>query len=134
MASANFKPLQILSDSDTDYDCDHSNAGSELSNSIFKSYLESSLSSSLTAVDLSKIQSFVTTSSSSALSCLICLECIRLSDPTWSCSSLCFSIFHLLCIQSSDLSATRAATRLPMIAETTSDQATWHCPKCRSPY
>lgn len=139
-AAGNQQP-PLLSDSDTDSDCDQSNAGSDLSNSIFKSYFDftSSSPSSVTAVDLAKIKSFIASSSSSALSCLICLERIRLSDPTWSCSSLCFSIFHLVCIQSwarqsSDLAAARAATRLPISAETASDQAIWHCPKCRSNY
>ncbi|TYI78267.1 hypothetical protein E1A91_D06G199200v1 [Gossypium mustelinum] len=136
-----------FSDSDLDSDSDSENfqVGSDLSNSIFKTYLEfsssssSSSSSSITAVDLSKIQSFLTSSSSGALSCLICLERIRPSDPTWSCSSLCFAVFHLLCIQSwarqsSDLSAARAAARLPITAETAAKQATWNCPKCRSSY
>ncbi|XWS56730.1 hypothetical protein CRYUN_Cryun09bG0110600 [Craigia yunnanensis] len=130
--------------SDSDSDSENFYIGSDLSNSIFKTYLEfssssSSSSSSITAVDLSKIQSFLNSSSSGALSCLICLERIRSSDPTWSCSSLCFALFHLLCIQSwarqsSDLSAARAAARLPITAETAAKQATWNCPKCRSSY
>ncbi|XVE52496.1 hypothetical protein DITRI_Ditri02bG0126600 [Diplodiscus trichospermus] len=132
-----------LSDSDSDSDSENFHVGSDLSNSIFKTYLEfsssSSSSSSITAVDLSKIQSFLTSSSSGALSCLICLERIRPSDPTWSCSSLCFALFHLFCIQSwarqsSDLSAARAAARLPITAEVAAKQATWNCPKCRSSY
>ncbi|KAE8724350.1 NF-X1-type zinc finger protein NFXL2 [Hibiscus syriacus] len=82
------------------------------------------------------IQSFLNSSSSGALSCLICLERIRPSDPMWSCTSLCFTLFHLLCIQSwarqaSDLSAARAAARLPITA---AKQATWNCPKSRSSY
>ncbi|KAE8714837.1 NF-X1-type zinc finger protein NFXL2 [Hibiscus syriacus] len=132
-----------FSDSDTDSDSENFQVGADLSNSIFKAYLDfsssSSSSSSITSVDLSKIQSFLNSSSSGALSCLICLERIRPSDPTWSCSSLCFALFHLLCIQSwarqaSDLSAARAAARLPITAETAAKQATWNCPKCRSSY
>ncbi|OMO50111.1 Zinc finger, NF-X1-type [Corchorus capsularis] len=145
---ANYQPPQPsqppFSDSDSDSDSDNFHIGSDLSNSIFKTYLEfssssSSSSSSITPADLSKIQSFLTSSSSGALSCLICLERIRNSDPTWSCSSLCFTLFHLICIQSwarqaSDLSAARAAARLPITAETAAKQATWNCPKCRSSY
>lgn len=91
--------------SDSDSNSDDENGGSEslrhldLSDSIFKAYFEFTGRSTTTA-DLSKIQSFLTSSSSGALSCLICLERIRLSDPTWSCSSLCFAVFHLFCIQS----------------------------------
>ncbi|XP_022742209.1 NF-X1-type zinc finger protein NFXL2 isoform X2 [Durio zibethinus] len=135
----NYDTPSPFSDSDSDSDSENFHVGSDLSNSIFKTYLEFSSSSSITAVDLSKIQSFLTSSSSGALSCLICLERIRPSDPTWSCSSLCFALFHLLCIQSwarqsSDLSAARAAARLPITAETAAKQATWNCPKCRSSY
>ncbi|EOY17775.1 Sequence-specific DNA binding transcription factor isoform 1 [Theobroma cacao] len=148
-ATANYHPpppsQPPLSDSDSDSDTDNFHIGSDLSNSIFKAYLEfsssssSSSSSSITAVDLSKIQSFLTSSSSGALSCLICLERIRPSDPTWSCSSLCFALFHLFCIQSwarqsSELSAARASARLPITAEVAAKQATWNCPKCRFSY
>lgn len=135
---------QPISDSDSDSDGDHGRTGSEtlrhadLSNSIFRAYFETtsnSIQSSPSTTDLAKIQSFLTSSSSGALSCIICLERIKRSDPTWSCSSLCFSVFHLICIQSwarqaSDLSALRA-TRLPISPELA---ATWNCPKCRFQY
>ncbi|KAL0003377.1 hypothetical protein SO802_017158 [Lithocarpus litseifolius] len=131
--------------SDSDSDSDHGLTGSssllhaDLSNSIFKSYLEFTNQSSPSASDLSKIQSFLTSSSSGALSCLICLERIKPSHPTWSCSSLCFAVFHLACIQSwsrqsSDLSAARATTRLPISSQHASDISTWNCPKCRVQY
>ncbi|XP_050250780.1 NF-X1-type zinc finger protein NFXL2 [Quercus robur] len=131
--------------SDSDSDSDHGHTGSssllhaDLSNSIFKSYLEFTNQSSPSASDLSKIQSFLTTSSSGALSCLICLERIKPSHPTWSCSSLCFAVFHLACIQSwsrqsSDLSAARATTRLPISSQHASEISTWNCPKCRVQY
>ncbi|KAG5146825.1 hypothetical protein JHK84_032368 [Glycine max] len=134
-------PPPPLSDSDSD-DCggDSSSSAplrhSDLSDSIFKPYLELSGHS---GADLSKIQSFLTSSSAGALSCLICLERIKPSDPTWSCSSLCFAVFHLFCIQSwarqaSDLAAARAATRLPISPATASASALWNCPKCRSEY
>lgn len=143
MTSANDHPPPPLSDSDTDSDTGQSSSEllrhTDLSDSIFKSYFEFTGQSSVTAADLSKIQSFLTSSSSGALSCLICLERIRPSDPTWSCTSLCFSVFHIVCIQSwarqaSDLSAARAATRLPITADKAAESATWNCPKCRAEY
>ncbi|KAJ0046280.1 hypothetical protein Pint_06519 [Pistacia integerrima] len=133
----------LLSDSDTDSDNGHTESFPDLSNSILKPYLESTNNQSSFATssspDLSKIQSFLNSSSSGALSCLICLERIRPSDPTWHCSSLCFSLFHLICIQSwarqsSDLSAALAASRLPITAEKAAESSTWNCPKCRSQY
>ncbi|BAT86437.1 NF-X1-type zinc finger protein [Vigna angularis] len=133
-------PPTVLSDSDSDADGlssgTEAHRHSDLSDSIFKPYLEFSGHS---GADLSKIQSFLTSSSAGALSCLICLERIKPSDPTWSCSSLCFAVFHLICIQSwarqaSDLAAARAATRLPISTATASDTALWNCPKCRSEY
>ncbi|KAB1217733.1 NF-X1-type zinc finger protein NFXL2 [Morella rubra] len=144
MTSTNDHHKRPLSDSDSDSDSDieYDKAGSELlrhadlSNSIFKAYFESTNQSSVSTADLSKIQSFLTSSSSGALSCLICLERIKRLDATWSCSSLCFAVFHLICIQSwgrqaSDLSAARAATRLPVSPELASS---WNCPKCRVQY
>lgn len=131
--------------SDSDTDSDQSQSGSEhvrhsdLSDSIFRSYLEFTGRSSATNTDLSKIQSFLTSSSSGALSCLICLERIRPAHPTWSCTSVCFSVFHLICIQSwarqaSDLSALRASTRLPISAQKAAEVSLWNCPKCRVEY
>ncbi|CAL1387580.1 unnamed protein product [Linum trigynum] len=135
---------------DSDSDSDHSQSGesnsarrhTDLSNSIFKSYFDltaTTTSASPSPHDLSKIQSFLNSSSSGALSCLICLERIRPSDPTWSCGSLCFDVFHLLCIQSwarqaSDLAALRASTRLPITSQKADETAIWNCPKCRSAY
>ncbi|KAG4920226.1 hypothetical protein JHK86_049039 [Glycine max] len=134
-------PPPLLSDSDSDSDGGDSSSSaplrhSDLSDSIFKPYLELSGHS---GTDLSKIQSFLTSSSAGALSCLICLERIKPSDPTWSCSSLCFAVFHLFCIQSwarqaSDLAAARAVTRLSISSASASDTALWNCPKCRSEY
>ncbi|CAK9171785.1 unnamed protein product, partial [Ilex paraguariensis] len=120
------------SDSDSDTATTSNHGHTDLSNTIFKSYIEITGQSS---PDLSKIQSFLTSSRSGALSCLICLERIRPSDPTWSCSSRCFAVLHLLCIQSwarqsSDLSAARAAAR----AASVDDHSFWHCPKCRIEY
>lgn len=132
-----------FSDSDSDSDHGHTSSSSllhaDLSDSIFKSYLEFTNQSSPSASDLSKIQSFLTSSSSGALSCLICLERIKPSHPSWSCSSLCFAVFHLACIQSwsrqsSDLSAARATTRLPISSQHASEISTWNCPKCRVQY
>ncbi|EXB88390.1 NF-X1-type zinc finger protein NFXL2 [Morus notabilis] len=134
-----------ISDSDADSDDGRPESQrarhADLSASIFRAYFEFSgrSSSATTPTDLSKIQSFLTSSSSGALSCLICLERIRPSDPTWSCTSLCFAVFHLLCIQSwarqaSDLAALRASTRLPIDPGKASELSLWNCPKCRSDY
>ncbi|XP_061975548.1 NF-X1-type zinc finger protein NFXL2 [Populus nigra] len=134
-----------FSDSDSDSDSDTTNSqnqhSADLTNSIFKSYFEHANHQSLqpTQHDLTKIKSFLTSSSSGALSCLICLERIKTSDPTWSCTSLCYAVFHLICIQSwarqaSDLSALRASTRLPISSDKAAESSTWNCPKCRSDY
>lgn len=130
-----------MSSSDSDSDHPHQLNYADLSSSIFKAYLDHHGSSgqSPTTHDLVKIQSFLTSSSSGAVSCLICLERIRLSDPTWSCTSLCYAVFHLFCIQSwarqaCDLSAARFASRLPVSAEQAASSASWNCPKCRSEY
>ncbi|GAB2288357.1 NF-X1-type zinc finger protein nfxl2 [Dionaea muscipula] len=150
MSTATQPPVCISSDSD--YDSDTGTAvpsacnlrHTDLSNTIFKAYLElhgqnSTSSSPFLSLDLAKIQSFLNSSSSGALSCLICLERIKPTDPTWSCTSLCFSVFHLICIQSwarqaSSLSAARAATRLPISAEKAAEDSVWNCPKCRFEY
>ncbi|KAL1808985.1 hypothetical protein ACET3Z_025975 [Daucus carota] len=137
-------PLRSPSDSD---DSDHDSSTStsinplrhaDLSSTIFRSYIEISGNSS---PDLTKIQSFLTSSRAGALSCLICLERIKPIDPTWSCTSRCFDVFHLLCIQSwarqsSDLASARASTRLPISASVAASDthAIWNCPKCRSEY
>ncbi|RVW42278.1 NF-X1-type zinc finger protein NFXL2 [Vitis vinifera] len=147
MASRTHQPPPLSLSSDSDTDSEGNSGGVEtlrhgdLSDSIFKSYIQITGRSS---PDLSKIQSFLTSSRSGALSCLICLERIRPSDPTWSCTSGCFAVFHLICIQSwarqaSDLSASRATARLsadlfPAAAAKAIEDAAWHCPKCRFEY
>ncbi|KAK3022801.1 hypothetical protein RJ639_046903, partial [Escallonia herrerae] len=130
-----------LSSSDSDSDADATDGAAEnhrhtdLSAAIFRSYTDIAGASSAPP-DLAKIQSFLTSSRSGALSCLICLERIRPSDPTWSCTSLCFAVFHLVCIQgwarqASDLSAARAVSRAAVSPD---HLAFWNCPKCRSNY
>jgi hypothetical protein len=111
-----FSDSDSYSDSDSDTTNSQNQHSADLTNSIFKSYFEHANHQSLqpTQHDLTKIKSFLTSSSSGALSCLICLERIKTSDPTWSCTSLCYAVFHLICIQSwarqaSDLSALRAS-------------------------
>ncbi|XP_057476794.1 NF-X1-type zinc finger protein NFXL2 isoform X1 [Actinidia eriantha] len=127
MTSSTHRPAPLpSSDSDADSDTSPTAADlrhTDLSATIFRSYLEITGRSS---PDLTKIQSFLTSSRSGALSCLICLERIRPSDPTWSCTERCFAVFHLLCIQgwarqSSLVAAARAASL-------------WNCPKCRIEY
>lgn len=133
-------PQQLISDSDSDSGSDsdnHQHRHNDLSNSIFKAYLDCHSSSSPSSIDLAKIQSFLASSSSGAVSCLICLERIKRTDPTWSCTSLCFAVFHLFCIQSwarqcLDLQAARAVTRPS--SNPTEPEAAWNCPKCRSSY
>ncbi|CAH8389750.1 unnamed protein product [Eruca vesicaria subsp. sativa] len=124
------------SDSGSDSDNNHHNRHNDLSNTIFKAYLDCHSSSpSPSSIDLSKIQSFLSSSSSGAVSCLICLERIKRTDPTWSCTSSCFDVFHLFCIQGwarqcLDVQAVLAVTR-PSSTET---EPVWNCPKCRSTY
>ncbi|KAM7499374.1 hypothetical protein LguiA_023788 [Lonicera macranthoides] len=131
-------PLSSDSGSDSDTNATDNLRHTDLSDTIFRSYIEITGGSS---PDLVKIQSFLTSSRSGALSCLICLERIRPSDPTWSCTSRCYAVFHLLCIQSwarqsSDLAAARAATRLPITPSraASDDHSIWNCPKCRIEY
>ncbi|GJN37414.1 hypothetical protein PR202_gb26367 [Eleusine coracana subsp. coracana] len=74
--------------------------------------------------DLSKVGIFLSSAARRrSPPCLICFDPIRLSDPVWSCSSSCFAILHLPCIQSW---AHQSATAAP--------SPTWGCPKCRFPY
>ncbi|XP_073122332.1 NF-X1-type zinc finger protein NFXL2 [Henckelia pumila] len=135
----------LLSDSDSDPDSSSPTNSSahhrhtDLSSSIFQSYIShsNSVNHGQLDQDLVKIQSFLTSSRSGALSCLICLERIKPTDPTWSCSSRCFAIFHLLCIQSwahqsTTLAASRAALRAAVIPDENS--FVWPCPKCRIEY
>lgn len=103
----------------------------DLTSSVLQSYTSLSGERDLSP-DLAKIRSFLLSSRSGALSCLICLERIRPTDPTWSCSASCSAVFHLLCIQSwaraaSSLSAERAASRGAQLSF-------WNCPKCRFEY
>ncbi|GFP87793.1 nf-x1-type zinc finger protein nfxl2 [Phtheirospermum japonicum] len=129
----------ISSDSDSDSSPSHSSANHrhpDLSSSIFQSYLSHSSSHDHNH-DLTKIQSFLASSRSGALSCLICLERIKPTDPTWSCSSRCFAIFHLICIQSwaqqsTTLAASRASSRAAVVPDDNS--LVWPCPKCRVEY
>ncbi|KAH9620000.1 hypothetical protein KSS87_005491 [Heliosperma pusillum] len=136
------QPSQPLSSDSSDYDSDNTTRRHvDLSNTIFKAYLEihGHDSSTSSPHDLSKIQSFLNSSTSGALSCLICLERIKPVDPTWSCGGSCFAVFHLHCIQSwaqqsTSLAASRALTRLPISPELAADTSVWNCPKCRFEY
>ncbi|KAL5975027.1 hypothetical protein ACLOJK_031703 [Asimina triloba] len=147
MASASLPqpPLSFSDDSDTDgSSCSGNEAASKsahtasLEDSIFRAYLQTLGSSS--QADLSKIRAFLLSSRAGALSCLICLERIRTSDPVWSCSPGCHAVFHLFCIQSwarqaSALDAERAAARLSRdYFPSAAVSSNWHCPKCRAVY
>ncbi|KAL1535523.1 NF-X1-type zinc finger protein nfxl2 [Salvia divinorum] len=147
LSSAAQPPQHLSSDSDSDSDADSSSLSHshqrhpDLSSSIFQSYLSHSSSRSTGDdhhhQDLIKIQSFLTSSRAGGLSCLICLERIKPTDPTWSCSSRCFAIFHLLCIQSwAHQSTTLAASRASARAAVAPDESSlvWACPKCRVEY
>ena len=98
-------------------------------NPVFSAYLQASGASA----DLAKIRTFLASSrKSSFVSCLICLERIRPSDPSWSCISGCYDLFHLLCIQSwarQSSSAPPSSSRPSLTVSTD-----WHCPKCRLNY
>uniref|UniRef100_A0A803M3T6 NF-X1-type domain-containing protein n=1 Tax=Chenopodium quinoa TaxID=63459 RepID=A0A803M3T6_CHEQI len=133
----------------SDYDSDtvpnssaHQLRHVDLSNTIFKAYLEingQDSSSSPQSLDLTKIQSFLNSSSSGALSCLICLERIKSTDPTWSCNGFCFAVFHLQCIQnwaqqSTALAASRASPyrlRPRLILRCAEICHNDECPPCR---
>ncbi|KAE9465208.1 hypothetical protein C3L33_02889, partial [Rhododendron williamsianum] len=133
MSSPTRSPPDSDADSDTSSPTSSSLRHPDLSSTIFRSYTDHS------SPDLSKIQSFLTSSRSGALSCLICLDPIRPSHPTWSCLSGCHAVFHLPCIQSwarqsSDLSSSRAASRLPISASKADEISLWSCPKCRLDY
>ena len=70
------------------------------------------------------------------ISCLICLERVRASDPIWSCRRGCHGILHLLCIQAwarqtKGGGGGGGGSRGGSEAQST---ATWHCPKCRADY
>ncbi|KNA19650.1 hypothetical protein SOVF_059390 [Spinacia oleracea] len=148
--STTINQSQSPSSDTSDYDSDTAASSAaylrhaDLSTTIFKAYLEtnghdSTSSSSPQSLDLIKIQSFLNSSSSGALSCLICLERIKSTDPTWSCNGFCFSVFHLQCIQqwaqqSTSQAALRALTRLPISAQTAAETSVWNCPKCRFEY
>ncbi|KAG6393535.1 hypothetical protein SASPL_147778 [Salvia splendens] len=146
LSSAAHPPQHLSSDSDSDSSSpSHSHQRHpDLSSSIFQSYLSHSSSRTTTTAaddlhhqDLIKIQSFLTSSRAGGLSCLICLERIKPTDPTWSCSSRCFAIFHLLCIQSwAHQSTTLAASRASARAAVAPDESSlaWPCPKCRVEY
>ncbi|KAL8050211.1 hypothetical protein ABFX02_06G068000 [Erythranthe guttata] len=141
MSSSAVQP-SFSSDSDSDTSSPSSSSThhrhADLSSSIFQSYLShSSYPHNDRNQDLIKIQSFLTSSRSGALSCLICLERIKPTDPTWSCSSSCFALFHLLCIQSwanqsINLAASRASLRAAVVPDENS--LVWPCPKCRVEY
>ncbi|CAA2958365.1 NF-X1-type zinc finger NFXL2 [Olea europaea subsp. europaea] len=125
----------LSSDSDNDSPT-HDHHHVDHSSSIFQSYLSHSSTVSTSQHDLIKIQSFLISSRSGALSCLICLERIKPTDPTWSCTSRCFALFHLLCIQSwahqsTTLATLRATSRAAIPDE---NSIVWPCPKCRVDY
>ncbi|XP_073001752.1 NF-X1-type zinc finger protein NFXL2 isoform X1 [Typha latifolia] len=100
---------------------------SALEDSILSAYLEISGGNHRNSPDLSKIRSFLSSSSRRSTSCLICLDPIRHSDPIWSCSSSCHAIFHLPCIH---LWSTQSLQK-PNSSFPPTD---WPCPKCRLSY
>ncbi|MQL88742.1 hypothetical protein Taro_021316 [Colocasia esculenta] len=143
MASAAFPPLTSLSvpaDAALFSDSDASSSGGEepyeqvaaVEDSVLSAYLRASGHSS-DRQDLAKIRSFLASScKGSFVACLICLERIRPTDPAWSCSSGCYALFHLLCIQSwaRQCSSVPPSSSRPLPAS----PANWHCPKCRLNY
>nr|CAB3476177.1 unnamed protein product [Digitaria exilis] len=96
------------------------------SDSATASVVSAYLSVAGEGADLSKVGIFLSSAARRrSPPCLICFDPIRPSDPVWSCSSSCFAILHLSCIQSwAHQSASGAAVPCP----------TWGCPKCRFAY
>ncbi|KAI5070208.1 hypothetical protein GOP47_0014551 [Adiantum capillus-veneris] len=58
---------------------------------------------------LAKIRDLLVASKLKAISCLICLEKVRNSDPIWHCTAGCHAIYHLICIQAWAGEACKAA-------------------------
>ncbi|GJY93404.1 NF-X1-type zinc finger protein NFXL2 [Tanacetum coccineum] len=121
------------SDSDTTTSTKKPDQHTDFSNTIFQAYTHLSNHDS---PDLTKIQSFLTSSRAGALSCLICLERIRPIDPTWQCSTRCHDAsFHLICLAVHGLDnrgdVFRSASRDPTCGGADDSIATWNCPKCR---
>ncbi|XP_010920864.2 NF-X1-type zinc finger protein NFXL2 [Elaeis guineensis] len=104
-----------------------------LEDSIFDAYLQISGRS---APDLSKIRSFLASTSGRGpyVACLICLERVRPSDPAWSCSSGCYALFHLFCIQSWAHQSSHRPPSTTQPAAAAAASTDWPCPKCRLPY
>ncbi|AQK90343.1 sequence-specific DNA binding transcription factor [Zea mays] len=96
------------------------------SDSATASVVSAYLSVAGEGADLSKVGIFLSSAARRrSPPCLICFDPIRPSDPVWSCSSSCFAILHLPCIQSwAHQSASGPAVPCP----------TWGCPKCRFAY
>lgn len=102
---------------------------SALEDSIFAAYLQICGGRS-PSHDLIKIRSFLSAAAGRGghfVSCLICLERIRPSDPTWSCSSGCQALFHLPCIQN----WANQCSHRPTSSSSLRPSSDWHCPKCR---
>ncbi|OEL35980.1 NF-X1-type zinc finger protein NFXL2 [Dichanthelium oligosanthes] len=116
--------------SDSDPSSYSSSSGDEAdltaSDSATASVISAYLSVAGEGADLSKVGIFLSSAARRrSPPCLICFDPIRPSDPVWSCSSSCFAILHLPCIQSwAHQSASGAAVPCP----------TWGCPKCRFAY
>ncbi|XP_020672053.1 NF-X1-type zinc finger protein NFXL2 isoform X1 [Dendrobium catenatum] len=134
-SSAN--PAPSVSDSDTGSSSSGDEAAgisgaSALEDSIFAAYLQICGGHS-PSHDLIKIRSFLSAAAGRGghfVSCLICLERIRPSDPIWSCSSGCHALFHLPCIQNwANQCSYRHSSSSSL--HSTPD---WHCPKCRDLY
>jgi NF-X1-type zinc finger protein NFXL1 len=66
--------------------------------------------------------------------CLICLEPIPATAPTWACAAQCHTLFHLGCVQAYAAASSRPAVHklLASILSSTAP-AVWHCPACRAP-
>jgi len=88
------------------------------------------------AQGLSRVAEWVSAGANSM--CLICLGSIKPSEAIWHCSSSCFAVFHLLCMQDwarnqLDAAALRASNanegRMPA-----RETLEYGCPKCRATY
>lgn len=73
-----------------------------------------------------------------SLSCLICIETVKKTDPIWSCAT-CYVSFHITCIQkwakdSIFLQRQQQEEESGPVAKPSTAGLLWSCPKCRSSY
>ncbi|KAF5842537.1 hypothetical protein DUNSADRAFT_6781 [Dunaliella salina] len=97
---------------------------------------------------MARVTEFLSSTGSDAAVCLICLSHIKPSEAVWSCSSSCFAVLHLPCIQEwarnqvdacvmrqlDKIEDEEAHGEAPLTAAQARAAAEWGCPKCRQQY